>query len=207
MDTYERWVARKRRSCTRHDMLAHLPKCRPLSRFKRGSTQRVPPDRMRRSMLVYRLDAAPAKRAKEVHCDFELESGEVRRFEPHALAFDILAKGVFEGRYINDCMAEFPREWWAPCLKRLRPSGRDPAANRYKVRSGQPLSVWRAKGWLLGDDERGWFQWYCRYCLGRRDPEVDPVQMKRWLAFERHRRPDPTPKQRQALLQWAYPSK
>lgn len=207
MDAYERWVARKRRRCTREDMRAHLPRCRPMARFRKGRVNRAGPDRMRRVPLEYRLDQPPARRVKDVHCDFQLASGKWRRFEPHALPFDILAEGVFEGRYLNDCMAEFPREWWRKCLGRLRPSGRDPAANRYGVASGQPLSVWRRNGWLLGDDERGWFQWYCRYCLGRRDPEVDPKQMRRWLAFARFQRPDPTPVQRQALLQWAYPSR
>ena len=79
----------------------------------------------------------------------------------------------------------------------------------------QSLKEWQQKGWIMEEDPRGWFQWYCRFTNGRRIPEVDKIQISRWKAFgPRHiggikkncpkrffscRR-----KQRQALLQWAY---
>jgi hypothetical protein len=71
------------------------------------------------------------------------------------------------------------------------------------------------KGWIMEGDPRGWFQWYCRYSIGRRMPEIDEIQISRWKAFgPRHiggiKKNCPKKnfscrrKQRQALLQWAY---
>lgn len=133
-------------------------------------------------------------------------------FRPELTPQKMLARGVFEGHYLTDCRAEFPAEWFISA--KLSPSGPDISFNQFKVKSRQPLSVWREKGWILGPDVRGWFQWYCRYWLGRRLPEIDRVQIARWRSFQRHKAQilkhcpprDTTcrPRQRQALLQWAY---
>ena len=119
--------------------------------------------------------------------------------------------GVFEGKYCNDCVDEFPSAWFQ---KAKLSSVSDPALNYFGIKSRQPLSVWMEKGWIYGPDPRGWFQWYCRYYLGRRLPELDSIQIKRWKSFRRHAGQikancdpgDPycRPKQRQALLQWAH---
>lgn len=119
--------------------------------------------------------------------------------------------GVFEGKYLNDCRDEFPGDWFGGA--KLSDTA-DPALNYFGVKSRQPLSVWREKGWIYGPDPRGWFQWYCRYWRGRRLPKVDAIQIRRWRAFNRHAAQvrancDPAdvfcrPRQRQALLQWAY---
>ena len=201
-------------------MKQHLQRCRPLSAFKKGTRQRVQ-NRMTKEPYEYVLAAAPAKRASDLHCDFPLQSGKLRRFEPGMMPFDVLAQGAFGGCYLNDCMDEFPREWWATYLDsgRASPGSPDDGLNRFSLPgdpavSGQGLRTWRRNGWIYGDDARGWFQWFCRYALGRRDPEVDPIQMRRWRAFARHagqirnsclgdltRRRN----QRQALLHWAWP--
>ncbi|WP_372885071.1 hypothetical protein [Shimia sp.] len=132
-------------------------------------------------------------------------------FTPALTPRQMLEYGVFEGVYMNDCRAEFPAEWFAGARLSARP---DPDVNYFGVKSRQPLSVWREKGWIHGPDPRGWFQWYCRYYSGRRLPEIDTLQIRRWRAFNRHAgqirancHPGDLfcrPRQRQALLQWAW---
>jgi hypothetical protein len=132
-------------------------------------------------------------------------------FKPHVSPKEMLALGVFEGKYCNDCRPELPEDWFAKARTADRP---DPRVNCFGVKSRQPLATWREKGWIIGPDPRGWFQWYCRYYLGRRLPDVDRMQIRRWRNFARHAAQvrkhcmpaDVTcrPRQRQALLQWAY---
>jgi hypothetical protein len=126
----------------------------------------------------------------------------------------MLRLGVFGGKYMNDCVHEFPRDWFATA--RLCHDRHDPALNFFKVNASLPLSYWRERGWIHPDDPRGWFQWYCRYYLGRRSPD-DARQIQRWRALKRHiaqiqkhcRAGDVAcrPRQRQALLNWAYDSR
>jgi hypothetical protein len=132
-------------------------------------------------------------------------------FQPELTPTEMLELGVFGGRYMTDCQDEFPQEWFRKA--RLSPTGADPELNLFGVTASQPLSVWRKKGWIWDDDPRGWFQWYCRYFMGRRCVD-DDRQIKRWRAMTRHIAQirknceryefDCRPKQRQALLQWAY---
>lgn len=133
-------------------------------------------------------------------------------FQPELSPEQMLELGVFEGHYLNDCRAEFPKEWFVKA--KISQSAPDINCNLFGVKSRQPLALWRQKGWILGPDVRGWFQWYCRYYIGRRIPEIDGLQMRRWKAFKRHKVQiekncqmydfDCRKKQRQALLQWAY---
>ena len=132
-------------------------------------------------------------------------------FAPYYTPKEMLEMGVFEGKYCNDCRAELPEDWFAGA-KTADQS--DPSLNYFKIKSRQSLDEWRRKGWIIGPDPRGWFQWYCRYYLGRRLPEIDAIQIKRWRAFTRHAAQvrancEPgdwtcRPRQRQALLQWSY---
>ncbi|THD48854.1 MAG: hypothetical protein E7774_02470 [Bradyrhizobium sp.] len=137
------------------------------------------------------------------------------QFQPELTPAEMLALGVFGGCCLNDCRDEFPAAWFARA--RLSPDRPDPALNHFGVAASQPRSVWLKKGWIHPDDPRGWFQWYCRYYQGRRMPEEDARQIKRWKAIRRHvaqikRHCEPgdpfcRPRQRQALLHWAYDSR
>ena len=133
-------------------------------------------------------------------------------FMPELTPKEMLEMGVFEGHYLNDCINEFPKDWFVNA--RINLSGPDVACNMFKVKSRQSLFVWQKKGWIIEPDVRGWFQWYCRYYMGRRIPTIDEIQIKRWRSFRRHKAQienhcmmldvDCRKKQRQALLQWAY---
>lgn len=135
-------------------------------------------------------------------------------FAPQLTPKEMLALGVFGGKYMTDCRKEFPASWFARaklCARR-----HDPELNYFGVNASQPLTEWRRKGWIHPQDPRGWFQWYCRYYMGRRSDD-DARQIRRWRAIERHvaairkncapRELDCRPRQRQAVLHWAYDSR
>ena len=136
-------------------------------------------------------------------------------FNPELTPRQMLALGVFGGKYLTDCRKEFPANWFTRA--KLSPGNRDCALNYFGVCASSPLSAWRKKGWIHPDDPRGWFQWYCRYYMGRRMADEDKRQIGRWRAFKRHAAQikawcEPgdifcRPRQRQALLQWAYDSR
>lgn len=137
------------------------------------------------------------------------------RFQPELSPQQMLELGVFGGKYMTDCQQEFPKSWFAQA--KLCHEFHDPKLNFFGVNASQPLAVWQEKAWIFPEDPRGWFQWYCRYYMGRRIPSEDERQIKRWLAMKRHiaqvkqhcRAGDFTcrRKQRQALLHWAYDSR
>ncbi|MCP5244139.1 MAG: hypothetical protein H6940_12045 [Burkholderiales bacterium] len=137
-----------------------------------------------------------------------------KEFRPELTPKQMLRMGVFGGKYMTDCVEEFPKDWFLDA--RLCHQCHDAGLNFFGVNASQSLSVWREKGWIYAEDPRGWFQWYCRYYMGRRCSD-DERQIKRWKAIKRHaaqirkhclkgdlncRR-----RQRQALLNWAYDSR
>jgi hypothetical protein len=135
-------------------------------------------------------------------------------FAPQLTPKQLLELGVFGGKYLTDCRDEFPASWFRNA--RLCPERHDPRLNCFGVNASQSLAVWRRNGWIRAQDPRGWFQWYCRYYMGRRSAD-DARQIRRWRAIARHvaairhncekgdlecRR-----RQRQAVLHWAYDSR
>ena len=132
-------------------------------------------------------------------------------FKPQLSPKKMLELGVFGGSYFKLKIKEYPKSWF----KNAKISRNfDVNLNRFKVKSGLSRKHWQEKGWIFKKDPLGWFQWYCRYSMGRRIRDMDQIQIKRWKNFNRHviaikkncedhdlscRR-----KQRQAILQWAY---
>ncbi len=157
-------------------------------------------DRMQKN-YIYWLTAPVGRR---FHADFR----------PQLTPKQMLALGVFGGKYMTDCRREFPASWFRGA--KLCSARHDPRLNCFGVNASKPLSYWEKKGWIHPQDPRGWFQWYCRYYLGRRGPD-DERQIKRWKAMTRHIaqlekycRPGDVEcrrRQRQALLHWAYDSR
>lgn len=135
-------------------------------------------------------------------------------FMPQLTPRKMLALGVFGGKYMTDCQAEFPENWFAAA--KLSRAVHDPELNFFGVNASQPLAMWRKKGWIYHEDPRGWFQWYCRYYMGRRCLD-DARQIRRWQAISRHVAQlrahcelgdlHCRPRQRQAVLHWAYDSR
>ena len=133
-------------------------------------------------------------------------------FTPELTPQQMLEMGVFEGHYLTDCQGEFPQSWFVNA--RLSKTTPDITQNYFGVKSRLSLNEWQKRGWIIGPDVRGWFQWYCRYYYGRRLPEIDSLQIKRWKSFKRHKAQilkncyigdiECRKRQRQALLQWAY---
>ena len=135
-------------------------------------------------------------------------------FTPELTPKQMLALGVFGGKYLADCRAEFPKSWFVRA--KLSPLKRDPRLNCFGVNASQSLALWRRNGWISGQDPRGWFQWYCRYYMGRRSSD-DARQIRRWRMIKRHiaairKNCEPADvgcrrRQRQAVLHWAYDSR
>jgi hypothetical protein len=165
---------------------------KPLSEFKKGTLIHVN-DKMQKN-YSYVLEEEPGT-------NFDPE------FKPYATPEEMLCMGVFEGKYLNDCLKEFPMEWFikALALGKLSPQKADPSVNAFQIKSRQNLSIWRENGWVpsnrktrkkgkynilseptINKDDRGWFLWFVRYWMGRRIPQLDKVQIGRWKAFTRH---------------------
>lgn len=139
-------------------------------------------------------------------------------FKPDLTPKEMLKLGVFGGVYMRDCKNEFPKDWFIDAKFAPMTTKKHLAEiNFFKVNASQKLSEWIRKGWISKYDPRGWFQWYCRYYMGRRIPEEDSRQIKRWKMMRRHiaqikKNCKPgdfacRPRQRQALLHWAYDSR
>lgn len=135
-------------------------------------------------------------------------------FRPELTPAQMLELGVFGAHYFEGEHDEYPKAWF----ERAKLSDvHDPEQNYFAIDASQTREEWQRKGWMYDDDPRGWFQWYCRYYLGRRIPDEDARQIRRWRQMTRHigqikafcqpgdmlcRR-----RQRQALLHWAYDSR
>ncbi|MEI7683323.1 MAG: hypothetical protein WCJ24_03435 [Candidatus Saccharibacteria bacterium] len=137
-------------------------------------------------------------------------------FSPQLTPKQMLKLGVFGGNYFKQRPDEFPKDWFEGVAFSGNGAS-DKQLNFFRVNASQPLEVWQKKGWIYFEDPKGWFLWYCRYYQGRRIADEDLRQIKRWKNMRRHiaqlrnkcRVGDVNcrPRQRQALLHWAYDSR
>lgn len=115
-------------------------------------------------------------------------------FKPNLTPKECIQKGIFGGIYFNPVggkpgiiskrininYKEFPDDWFEGLNESIyRGKEYNKYVNKYKVVSGKNQEFWERKGWINKQDPRGWFQWYCRYYMGRRS-EDDERQIKRW---------------------------
>ena len=157
-------------------------------------------DRMQRGYVYFRIHPV----GRNFHPEFQ----------PQLTPKQMLALGVFGGKYMTDCVQEFPEAWFTRA--KLASGRRQARLNCFGVNASQSLAIWRQSGWIRPQDPRGWFQWYCRYYMGRRSAD-DQRQIRRWRAIARHIAAirknceagdlECRKRQRQAVLHWAYDSR
>lgn len=126
----------------------------------------------------------------------ELKFEDYPDFRPNKTPMEILQSGSFGGGYYRpiksdvtnkkykDCWKEFPEEWFNGLKISLSVANPtyDKSRNKYKVKCGASLEEWESSGWIKAQDPYGWFQWYCRFYLGRRTDD-DERQIGRWHRF------------------------
>lgn len=134
--------------------------------------------------------AAPPTRDEESTFHFDDQP----TFTPNKSPEEMLREGCFGGSYfrplysrrlgitVSDDWRELPEAWTAglDMASWLTSSTYNPGINKYKVSCGQSIEEWEAAGWINHThDVRGWFQWYCRFFMGRRCDD-DERQVSRW---------------------------
>ena len=159
-------------------------------------------DNSRQQNYSYKLDAPMGK-------DFDSD------FKPELTPKQMLNMGIFGGDYFDDDTDEFPEDWFDKVTISSGKSRKE--LNFFNVLASQSLQEWQRKGWIFEEDPHGWVQWYFRYYMGRRVPEMDKIQIKRWKNIRRHISQiqkhcqvgdlSCRSRQRQALLHWSYDSR
>ena len=151
-------------------------------------------------------------------------------FNLNKTPIEIIKEGVFGGTYFRDIYSCVNGKWYRNSwkefnfLKDINPklyasNYYDVNVNKYKVKCGSSLQFWENKGWVREQNPYGWFQWYCRYYLGRRSNN-DDRQIKRWINIVnrfksilirmiknkgvKYNDYSISPKIRQILLHWGY---
>ncbi len=119
-----------------------------------------------------------------------------KEFKPNKSPKQVFRLGAFGGTYFRpidssinqrhytskEALADLPKQWFHKLdldTHVISPTY-DKQINKYKVKCGSSLESWENSGWIHPQDPYGWFQWYCRYSMGRRSPD-DARQIGRWL--------------------------
>lgn len=116
-------------------------------------------------------------------------------FQPNLSPKQVLQMGSFGGTYFRDItsavtglhykgrevISEYPEDWFEGLSLEdlvISPTYRK-TLNKYRSACGGSLGMWETSGWISDIDPYGWFQWYCRFFLGRRSSD-DERQVDRW---------------------------
>ena len=124
----------------------------------------------------------PTKSAKG-----ELHFTDYDDFRPNLTPAEVLNLGSFGGTYFrkiyssiteknytaSEAIAEYPSSWFENMSEKdiktkVTSSTYNKSINTYDIKCGQSLDAWESSGWITEADPYGWFQWYCRFYLGRR---------------------------------------
>ncbi|EDO46670.1 predicted protein, partial [Nematostella vectensis] len=114
-------------------------------------------------------------------------------FKPNLTPKEVMQAGSFGGTYFRPISSaitgerysgvwkEFPSDWFEGLTigTQVASSKYNKDVNTYKVKCGGSLEMWESSGWINKQDPYGWFQWYCRFYLGRRTDD-DERQIGRW---------------------------
>ena len=117
-------------------------------------------------------------------------------FKPNLTPKQVLRMGSFGGTYFRNIQSNvtgkkhsgknaiksFPKDWLhgIDLEKKVLSQNYDKNVNTYKVKCGSSLEAWETSNWIVKQDPYGWFQWYCRFYMGRRTKD-DQRQIDRWL--------------------------
>jgi hypothetical protein len=130
----------------------------------------------------------PIKKSNHIHFSDHPD------FKPNLSPKEVLQKGSFGGTYYRPIYSqvvekqlknqhqEYPDSWFEglDVPKQITSPTYDKSVNTYNIKCGQSLLDWEKSGWISNLDPYGWFQWYCRFYLGRRHPQEDARQIQRW---------------------------
>ena len=145
---------------------------------------------IRAGWTAWEVTASTPARDQESTFHFEDQPS----FTPNKSPEEMLREGCFGGSYwrplrsrrlgisVADDYKELPSSWYSglDVSSFLTSPTYDIEINKYKVASGQSIEEWEAAGWINHThDVRGWFQWYCRFYMGRRCDD-DERQISRW---------------------------
>ena len=151
-------------------------------------------------------------------------------FRPNKTPSKIINERAFGDTYFRDIFYGVNGKWYRNSWKEFKflddveknlyaSNYYDVKVNKYGVRCGTSLRFWESRRWINSIDPYGWFQWYCRYWLGRRSSD-DERQIKQWVGIvsrfkgvlvkmikDKGAKFDDyfvLPKLRQILLHWVY---
>jgi hypothetical protein len=145
---------------------------------------------IRAGWTKWKATAEPATREDDGTFRFE----DFPTFTPNKSPEEMIREGCFGGSYfrplksrklgivVEDDWQQLPESWYSglDVDKYLVSATYDADVNKFQRACGQSIEEWEAAGWIAYEhDIRGWFQWYCRFFMGRRCSD-DKRQVSRW---------------------------